>query len=148
MRQICVSCHSYKRQLSHRRVRSGDSTTSSLSLILNQTACCQQWSLVWTAKPIFGTGKANLDCVTISGLTRQQKSRFLIHKCTAELSKNDIFSIFGRMAKLQYLGGWVVELGSCVLAINLFCVFLVLVLVSLQTTHVLWVYYVYNSWVV
>ena len=41
-----------------------------------------------------------------------------------------------------------VELGSCVLAINLFCDFLVLVLVSLQTTHVLWLYNVYNSWVV
>ena len=40
------------------------------------------------------------------------------------------------------------ELGSCVLAINLFCNFLVLVLVSLQTTHVLWVNNVYNSWVV
>ena len=40
------------------------------------------------------------------------------------------------------------ELGSCVLAINLFCDFLVLVLVSLQTTHVLWVNNVYNSWVV
>ena len=34
------------------------------------------------------------------------------------------------------------------LAINLFCDFLVLVLVLLQTTHVLWVYNVYNSWVV
>ena len=59
---------------------------------------------MWTAKPIFGTGKANLDCVTISGLTRQQKSRSLI---SAQPSINDIFSIFGRMAKLQYMGGWV-----------------------------------------
>ena len=47
---------------------------------------------------------------------------------------------------LQHI--YILELGSCVLAINLFCDFLVLVLVSLQTTHVLWVNNVYNSWVV
>ena len=41
-----------------------------------------------------------------------------------------------------------IELKTCVLAINLFFAFLVLVLVLLQTTHVLWVYNVYNSWVV
>ena len=37
---------------------------------------------------------------------------------------------------------------ASVLAINLFCDVLVLVLVLLQTTYVLWVYFVYNSWVV
>ena len=40
------------------------------------------------------------------------------------------------------------ELGTCVLAVNLFFAFLVFVLVLLQTTHVLWVYNVYNSWLV
>ena len=40
------------------------------------------------------------------------------------------------------------ELGTCVLAVNLFFACLVFVLVLLQTTHVLWVYYIYNSWVV
>ena len=44
-------------------------------------------------------------------------------------------------------GGYRLELGTCVLAINLFCDILVLVLVLLQATHVLWVYNVYNSWV-
>ena len=43
---------------------------------------------------------------------------------------------------------YILELGTCVLAINLFYDVLVLVLVLLQTTYVLWVYYVYNSWVV
>ena len=42
----------------------------------------------------------------------------------------------------------VLELGTCVLAINLVFAFLVFVLVLLQTTNVLWVYYIYNSWVV
>ena len=42
----------------------------------------------------------------------------------------------------------VLELGTCVLAINLVFAFLVFVLVLLQTTHVLSVYYIYNSWVV
>ena len=40
------------------------------------------------------------------------------------------------------------ELGTCVLAINLFCDVLALVLFLLQTTYVLWVYFVYNLWVV
>ena len=49
----------------------------------------------------------------------------------------------------QHSGGEsVLELGTCVLASTRFCDFLVLVLVLLQTTHVLWVYNVYNSWVV
>ena len=54
----------------------------------------------------------------------------------------------GKVPEVCASCGWSIELGSCVLAINLFCNFLVLVLVSLQTTHVLWVYNVYNSWVV
>ena len=45
-------------------------------------------------------------------------------------------------------GGFILELGTCVLAINLFCDVLALVLFLLQTTYVLWVYFVYNLWVV
>ena len=104
-RQIYVSCHSYKSQLSQGGARSRDSTTSSLGLMLNQTACCQQWSLVWTAKPIFGAGKANLDCVTISGLTRKQKWRSFIHKRRVEYKKYILYIwLYGKVAVLGGVG--------------------------------------------
>ena len=53
-------------------------------------------------------------------------------------------SHFQAERRSREVSGPPVELGTCVLASTRFCNFLVLVLVSLQTTHVLWVYPMYT----